>query len=139
MGDVISAYGDCWFCGEHTALIAGHDEWNEQRLCCDRCDERLRAIAAHRFLIVHRDRESFRLCPAASQALDVERLARELAFQLYDAAPPKIEGGSPARQQWIADILAVQIATQVDSTLASAFHAAMNGDDARLTAEEQGS
>jgi hypothetical protein len=56
-----------------------------------------------------------------------ERLAQALADQLTDAAPPKIEGGSPARRQWIADVLAVQIATHTDDRFASLFKEAMDG------------
>jgi len=38
------------------------------------------------------------------------RLAGALVRELGRAAPPKVEGGSPPRQQWIADVLAVQTA-----------------------------
>jgi hypothetical protein len=47
---------------------------------------------------------------AARAKADIMPLAREIAEQLIDAAPPKVEGGSDSRRQWIADVLAIQIA-----------------------------
>lgn len=38
----------------------------------------------------------------------------DLAAELEDGAPPKVEGGSPARQQWIRDVLAVSAAAEIN-------------------------
>lgn len=36
---------------------------------------------------------------------------RRVARELWEGAPPKIEGGSPARAQFLADVLSVQSAS----------------------------
>jgi hypothetical protein len=75
--------------------------------------------------------------PALLAALTAEReRVRELeaaltttaATELWGKAPPKIEGGSPARQQWLADVMAAQM-TAYTVGLMQAFVDAMNGEE----------
>lgn len=60
--------------------------------------------------------------------MDPKDLCAKLADELWRVAPPKIEGGSPARQQWIADIMAVMMALYgaLDVEAAVAFKEAMD-------------
>lgn len=51
---------------------------------------------------------------------------RRLAEELWRAAPPKIEGGSPARAQWLSDVLAIQQACW-EAGVGEEFVSAMNG------------
>lgn len=41
---------------------------------------------------------------------DIDTLTKAIAAQLQASAPPKVEGGSDARRQWLSDILAVEMA-----------------------------
>lgn len=59
---------------------------------------------------------------------DIETLTKAIAAQLTDAAPPKIEGGSDARRQWIADILAIQMAFGEIGEMARFVSAMAEGD-----------
>jgi hypothetical protein len=69
---------------------------------------------------------------AAPAELGLDVLARAIAEELERAAPEKIEGGSPARRQWLADILAVQMGFNAVPSGMIAFVRYMDDPDARL-------
>ena len=62
-------------------------------------------------------------------------IAEAIAANLEQAAPVKIEGGSPAREQWLSDVLAVQAAFQ-SADAGDTFVAAMN-DNHSANSEER--